>query len=273
VLKSKDPKRTLEIGFPQMVEQLKSQGVDIDELDDDQVRTMANHVIDQFGPIAGMGPAGDASPVNLAQGAQLVDPTTGRVIAENAAAETDKDPTDKTFTRATKLADDFRSETGGFNTVRSAWENVKSAKAGDAGDTALVLNFMRTISPGIRIQPGEAITDAASVPGVSDKAIGLWNKLVSGGKLSDSQRGELRDQARSSFNTQKALYDKTVKTYRERAKRYGVPEEDVVGSSMDDEPGTGSGGGGGTAPAAAVAYLKQHPEASAQFKAKYGYLP
>lgn len=229
VLKSKDPKRTLEIGFPEMVEQLKAQGVELEDLDDDLVRGMANDVLAQFGPIAGVGPAGlEGEGFTLSQGQKRFD-SQGNEIASVAPADTDKDPNDKSFQRATSLRKEYDSARGSFDTIRSAWENVQAAERGDAGDTQLVLNYMRLISPGIRIQPGQAIDDAASVPGVSAGVIGMWNKLVGDGKLNDSQRNELRSQARTTFARQERLAREARERYTELATEAGVDPKLVVG--------------------------------------------
>jgi hypothetical protein len=228
VLKSKDPKRTLELGFPEMVEQLKAQGVELEDLDDDLVRGMANDVVAQFGPIAGVGPAGAGDPFTLSQGQVRFD-AEGNEIASVAAAETDKDPNDKNFQRATSLRKEYDNARGSFDTIRSAWENVQAAERGDAGDTQLVLNYMRLISPGVRIQPGQAIDDAASVPGVSAGVIGMWNKLVGDGKLNDSQRNELRSQARTTYARQERLAREARERYTELATDAGVDPKLVVG--------------------------------------------
>lgn len=240
VLKSKDPKRTLELGFPEMVEQLKGQGIELDDLDDEAVRIMADDVVAQFGPVAGMGPAGGGDPFTLSQGQTRFD-AQGNEIASVDPAETDKDPTDKLFQRETALRKEFESRKEGFETMRSAWENVQSAERGDAGDTQLVLNYMRLISPGVRIQPGQAIDDAASVPGVSASVIGMWNKIVGDGKLNDSQRAELRSQARTTFSRQEKLAREARDRYTDLATEAGVNPRNVVGDDKRSEE-TDSGG-------------------------------
>lgn len=235
VQRSKDPKRTLEIGFPEMVEQLKSQGIELADLDDEAVRIMADDVIAQFGPIAGVGPAQGESPFAKINPADY-SPESVRAFEQSgnfgdlvALAKPDNDPNDKTFKRQTDLRKEYDNKRGAFETIRSAWENVQAAERGDAGDTQLVLNYMRLISPGIRIQPGQAIDDAASVPGVSAGVIGMWNKIVGDGKLNDSQRNELRSQARTTFARQEKLAREERDRYTELAEADGIEAWKVVG--------------------------------------------
>lgn len=249
VLKSKDPKLTLELGFPEMVEQLRGQGIELDDLDDDAVLEMANNVVAQLGPIAGMGPTTGESPFAKINPA---DYTAESVKAFEASAnfgdlvareKPGDDPNDKTFTREGSLRKEFDNRVEGFNTVRSAYKNVETAEPNDSGDTQLVLNFMRVISPGVRVQPGERIEDAASVPGVPQKVIGIWNKLLSDGKLSDTQRKEIRSQAKRTFESQEQLAKKERTRYIKLAKDAGLDPSRVVGDDDTPAPGGGSGGG------------------------------
>lgn len=240
VLKSKDPKRTLELGFPEMVEQLKAQGIELDDLDDEAVKIMADDVVAQFGPIAGVGPAGAGDPFTLSQGQKRFN-ADGIEIASVDPAETDTDPTDKVFQRGTTLRKEYDNKRAAFDTIRGAWENVQAAERGDPGDTQLVLNFMRLISPGVRIQPGQAIDDAASVPGVSSTVVGMWNKVIADGHLSDSQRNELRSQARTTFARQEKLAREDRTRYTDLAHDAGVDPKQVVG---DDNRSTETDGQG-----------------------------
>lgn len=228
VLKSKDPKRTLELGFPEMVAQLKQQGVELDSLDDETVTAMANDVISQFGPIAGVGPAGPGEGFTLSQGQKRFD-AQGNEVASVAPAESDKDPTDKLFARTQSLRKEYGGTVEGFEAIRSAYENVQNAKANDTGDTQLVLNLMRVISPGIRVQPGERIDDVASVPGVPAQVVGVWNKLVNKGKLGPSERAEIRQQAKATYEVQKRLAQESRQRFSNLAKSSGVDPNEVVG--------------------------------------------
>lgn len=238
VAKSKDPKRTLEIGFPEMVEQLKAQGVSLDELDDDMVKAMAGDVIAQFGPIAGVGPAQGENPFAQIDPSKYTSESvakfeqTGNYGDLVALTDPDKDPNDKKFSRANTLRNQYDSRVDGFKTIRSAYENVQNAEANDTGDTQLVLNAMRVMSPGLRLQPGERIEDAASVPGVPAGAIQLWNKVVGGGKLNDSQRDEIRSQAKRTYQTQRRLAQEERARYTNLAKTSGLEPYDVVGDDF-----------------------------------------
>lgn len=249
VLKSKDPKRTLEIGFPDIVENLRQHGHDFDSLSDDDVRMMAQDVLTHYGPIAGVSPAEGESPFAKINPADYTQESVkafessgnaGDLVAREKPGD---DPNDKLFTRGNQLRNEYEGKRSGFEVVRSAYANIESAERGDAGDTQLVLNFMRTISPGVRVQPGERIEDAASVPGVPQAAIGMWNKVVGGGKLNDGQRKEIRSQAKRTFETQKKLADELRPRYERLAREAKVDPWSVVG---DQAAPAGGGGGGGS---------------------------
>lgn len=262
-LKSEAPATLLRIGFPEFAQQLASKGIDVDSLDDDTVRGYAQRLIEQYGPVAGIAPTseeGDA--FTLSEGQKRFD-ARGKEIA-SVAPKPDADTKNPTALRK-----EFNDVTSGFQAIQSAYENVKSAQRGDAGDTQLVLNYMRTISPGIRIQPGESIADAASVPGISQGVIGIWNKLIGGGKLSDPQREELRSQAKATYETQRRQYTAKRDEYGRLAEKGGFDRRDVVGPEAMTENESSNN----QAPAAAISYLQANPQFASQFKAKYGYLP
>jgi hypothetical protein len=253
VLKSKDPKRTLEIGFPDIVENLKQHGHDFDSLSDEDVKLMAQDVLTHYGPIAGVGPASDGespfakiNPSDYTQESVKAFESSGNMGDLVAKTKPGDDPTDKLFTRAGNLRKEYEGKKEGLETIRSAFANVESAEPNDAGDTQLVLNYMRVISPGIRIQPGERIDDAASVPGIPQAAIGLWNKVVGGGKLNGGQRAEIRSQAKRTFDTQTKLAADLRPRYERLARDAGVDPWQVIGDESGGQVGGSGGGGGGS---------------------------
>jgi hypothetical protein len=235
VLTSKEPGQLVKTAFPEVWDQLEQMGEDPENFTPEKWREEASAMVAHYGPIAGVGPAGKGEPFTLAQGQTRFD-ANGNPVATVAAAPTDKDPNDKLFNRATNLRKEYESHREGFDVMRSAFENVKTAERGDAGDTQLVLNYMRLISPGIRVQPGERIDDAASVPGVPLVAVGMWNKLVGGGKLNDSQRKEIRSQAGTTYKTQERLADEARDRFSGLAKLAGVDPKEVVGDRKSSSP-------------------------------------
>jgi hypothetical protein len=233
VLASKEPGQLVKTAFPEVWQQLTELGDDPESFTPEKWREEAEAMLAHYGPIAGVGPAGQGEQFTLGEGQTRFD-ANGNPIASVAPAPSDKDPNDKNFQRATTLRKEYDSERASFDTMRSAWENVQGATEGDAGDTQLVLNYMRLISPGIRLQPGQAIDDAASVPGVSANVIGAWNKLVNGGKLRPSDRADMKQQARTTFNNQKKLADEARKKYGKLAELYGVDAVQVIGEEPKD---------------------------------------
>lgn len=224
----------LRVGFPEDAEDLREAGVDVDNLTDEQARQIASQILAHYGPIAGIAPADEGGEqFTLSEGQTRFD-ANGKPIASVSKQDDPLDPT--------PLRKEFSDATGGFQTIRSAYENVKSAENSDAGDTQLVLNYMRVISPGIRIQPGEAIADAASVPGLSAGVVSVWNKLVNGGKLSPAQRGELRSQAKTTYEKQRGLYKQTRSRYERLAREGKVDPWTVTGDDLAAEEASAGNG-------------------------------
>lgn len=233
VLASKEPGALVKTAFPEVWQQLVDMGEDPESFTPEKWQSEAEQMIAHYGPMAGVGPAGEGEQFTLGEGQKRFD-SQGREIASVAPkVDADKDPNDKLFQRAKSLRGEYDQARGSFDTIRSAWANVQGASEGDAGDTQLVLNYMRLISPGIRLQPGQAIDDAASVPGVSANVIGAWNKLVNGGKLRPSDRADMRQQAKTTFKAQEKLANEARAQYKKLAEIYGVDAEQVIGADTD----------------------------------------
>lgn len=229
VLRSESPATLLRIGFPDFVQQLQEGGMDVDALDDDQVRSIAENVIAQFGPMAGIAPAAEGGEQFTLSEGQVRFDAQGRPIAS-----VDKQPSaedaNRGFNRANVLRDEFTSLTKDYAAVQASFDTIKSvaAKPSAAGDISLLTAYMRMIDPGSTVREGEFAT-AQNAGGVPQKIIARYNNLLSGERLEDSQRADFVSQARNMLAGRKQQYDKTRSKYKTLAKRAEVDPIDVIG--------------------------------------------
>lgn len=245
-LKSQAPATLLRIGFPEFAQQLTQSGVDVDTLDDDTVRGYAQTLIEHYGPIAGMGPdklVGEQ--FTLGEGQTRFD-SQGRPIASVAGDPSKADPTDKTFTRANTLRDEFTAATKDFGTIQAQYNNIKATSSAPsaAGDIALITSYMRMLDPMSTVREGE-FANAENAGGVPDRVRAKYNALINGERLSDVQRKDFVAQSKNVFSSRETQYKTNRTKYTNLAKRASVDPLDVVGEEevVEAAPTAPSGAG------------------------------
>lgn len=250
-LQSKAPATLLRIGFPEFVNQLKDSGVDVDSADDDTVRGWAQTLIEHYGPIAGVGPAAQGGDQFTLGAGQTRFDAQGRPIASVADDPSTKDPTDKGFTRANTLRDEFTASTKDFGTIQAQYNNIKATSAAPsaAGDIALITSYMRMLDPMSTVRDGE-FANAENAGGVPERVKAQWNKLQNGERLSDQQRKDFVAQSGNVFKSRESQYKQSRTKYTKLAQRAEVNPLDVVGEEIIEEA-PGSGAGASAAPSGA----------------------
>jgi hypothetical protein len=253
-LRSDAPATLLRIGFPDLAEQLKTSGVDVDNLDDDTVRGYAETLIAQFGPVAGMEPAkpgegpfgkinpSEYTPDSVAQFQRSGDYASLRKLADAS----DKDPSDKTFTRANVLRDEFNTLATPFTVVKASFDAIKAtAKTPSAaGDIALLTSFMKLNDPSSSVKEGEFAT-AQNAGGVEDRIRAKYNALLNGERLTEKQRTDFVSQSKNLYESRASQYKQNRTKYTKLAERAKVDPLDVVGEEIagEDDPAAPSGVG------------------------------
>jgi hypothetical protein len=248
VLKSAAPLRLMREAFPddyaQLVQLAQAEGLEESEITDEHALEIARRVQAHTGSIAGIGPAGDGEQFTLGEGQTRFD-AQGNPIASVAPDESDKDPTDKAFTRADKLRDEFTAQTKDFETISSAYQNILSS-AGDssgASDISLVYGFMKFQDPNSTVREGEYAT-AENAGGVSDRFRSLYNKAIDGQFLTPRVRADFVAQAGKLYAGQTERYEQKRKRYSDLATRAGVSPIDVVGEPSTVKPAASPANGG-----------------------------
>lgn len=130
---------------------------------------------------------------------------------------------------ALKLSDDYEARSKDYYTQRDAYNRVLSSAKDPsaAGDLALIFNYMKTLDPGSTVREGEFAT--AQNSGSAFQIVGgLYNKVISGERLTDTQRKDFVKRADLLFNGAQKQQDSVVKEFTARAKQYDVPSNLVV---------------------------------------------
>lgn len=145
----------------------------------------------------------------------------------------------------TKLSQPYLEARTGFEKVQTAADTNSAA-----GDVALIFGFMKTIDPGSTVREGEFAT-AEEAGGVPDRIVTLYNRLVTGERLSPEQRADFAEQAELQFSIYERAQLRHEEQYRNIAISQGMePDRVVVNFRGAGQPGdvTGAQQGGAGEP-------------------------
>lgn len=132
-----------------------------------------------------------------------------------------------------------------------------------ASDVALVFNYMKMLDPGSVVREGEFAT-AENTGGLDDKIVGMYNRLLSGERLTPDIRENFLKMAKRIYEDAERQYSETERQYKEIAKRNGFPESTIIdfryqggnppaqGSSQTSGAGVSGAASGAAVPAGAT---------------------
>lgn len=128
------------------------------------------------------------------------------------------------------LRDNFRMETDDYRLISGHYARLQAAAANPsaAGDIAMVYGFMKMLDPASVVRETEYAT-AQNAAGVPDIVRNLWNRVLSGERLSEAQRADFLGQAGAVYGATQQQYDATVARYRDLATQYQMDPNRVLG--------------------------------------------
>lgn len=116
----------------------------------------------------------------------------------------------------------FLEEAAAFDRVQAA-----SGSPSPAGDLALIFNFMKLLDPGSTVREGE-FANAQNTAGIPERIRGLYNRLVSGERLTEDQRRDFFSQARAQFDQARNRQQRLIDDARGFANRMGFAVENII---------------------------------------------
>lgn len=104
-----------------------------------------------------------------------------------------------------------------LSAMESAYENANAA-----GDIALITSYMKMLDPGSTVRESEFATAqfAASVP---DNIRNMYNKVLSGERLTEKQRQQFMGVAKTTFSKQLKEQSRVDSVFKKDAERQGLP--------------------------------------------------
>lgn len=145
----------------------------------------------------------------------------------------------KSFDQAGKLRDDWlkNQTTKNSQSVKEAYDKIRSAPQTAAGDMSLIYGFMRMQDPGSTVREGEFAT-AQNAAGIPDQIRNMYNRAMSGQRLNPNQRNDFMNSAGRIYSAQQKSQGAFDEQFGGLADTYGIPREEVVLKIFTD-PQTG----------------------------------
>lgn len=122
---------------------------------------------------------------------------------------------------------EFTKASGDFIKVRDAFGKIQKAKGTAAGDLALIFNYMKLLDPGSVVREGEFAT-AQNTAGVPERIRNVYNRALSGVRLSPEQRTNFKDQAADVFTAQREQQNLLESEFGRIAESSGLRPGNVI---------------------------------------------
>lgn len=144
-----------------------------------------------------------------------------------------KPTTPKATESAEGLRKEFTGQTAPYRGVADAFVKIKNAAMNPsaANDLALIFSYMRALDPASTVREGEFAT-AQNSAGVDVQVRNLYNKIVSGERLSQQQRQDFLQSAYGMVESQMPNVQQVIDRYTGIASRAGLNPEDIVSNPL-----------------------------------------
>jgi len=152
----------------------------------------------------------------------------------------DEQKPDKEF----QLRTQYLNQTANQRLVASAYNRVASSEDTAVGDLSLIFGYMKMLDPGSVVREGEFAT-AQNAAGIPDRIINVYNKVVTGERLTSDQRKSFVAQAEKLKSAAQGEVNKVKSEISSVARSYGLRPERIFGDEMQP-----TGAPAGAAPAA-----------------------
>lgn len=130
---------------------------------------------------------------------------------------------------ASGLRKEFDALSAPYRLIQGSYSRMM-ASAEDpspAGDVAIIFNFMKMIDPPSTVREGEAAT-VENARGWGDAARSLYNRVLTGEKLTETQRQDFLSRSEKLYKSQEKTHKDLINRYTGLSNRWGISPEDVI---------------------------------------------
>jgi len=111
--------------------------------------------------------------------------------------------------------------------ISQAYRKIETAPDTAAGDMSKIFGFMKILDPGSTVREGE-YASAENARGVPDTVKAQYNKVISGQRLTPSQRTQFTQAAGDIVNSQKQQFEGQKKYYSDIATKNRIAPESII---------------------------------------------
>ncbi len=157
-------------------------------------------------------------------------------------------PVDKRPEAEGKFRKEYSDQTKGYQEVKSAYGRVLASEDNAVGDLSLIFGYMKMLDPGSVVREGEFAT-AQNAAGVPERIQNIYNQVVSGQRLSPSQRQSFKGQAGKLYSTAQTQEAQVRQGIERIAKGYGLNTANIFYTPTEVAPTVPGAAPGAPAPA------------------------
>lgn len=163
--------------------------------------------------------------VDLGNAVAFIDPKTLQVIKTMPKGADGE----KSFSQENTLRSQYLTQTQSYTGIAQAYNKVAAAAKDPsaAGDLSLIFGYMKILDPASVVREGEFAT-AQNAAGIPTQVGNLYNKVLSGERLSETQRADFINQARNLVKSQKGQLDTFNQTYTDIATNYKLDPNKII---------------------------------------------
>jgi len=111
--------------------------------------------------------------------------------------------------------------------IASAYRKIEAAPDTAAGDMSKIFGFMKILDPSSTVREGE-YASAENARGVPDTVRAQYNKVMSGQRLSPTQRTQFNQAAGDLITSQKEQFEGQKKYYQDISKNYRIDPANII---------------------------------------------
>lgn len=161
------------------------------------------------------------------------------------ASRPDSKIQDHKFKRVNDLRKNYYAHptTKSTDKMDSAYRKIASAanNPSAAGDLSLIFGYMKMLDPGSTVREGEFAT-AQNATGVPERVLNSYNRVMSGERLSETQRSDFSGQAKNVWDAQLESQKQVDERFKSFGGRYDVDFSEFGGKWQQQENAVAGGG-------------------------------